>query len=98
MTTDHLCGFRIAAAREARGLTRQRLAESIGALLGHSLSTSIVGLWENEQHVPRGDHLCALASALGVPIQDLFAPGPGRMQDRRSSCAARLRARTRRHR
>lgn len=68
MDTPQCVGGRIRAIRKSRGLTQEDLA----ARIGRSVST----LSELERGIgkPSFDTLLLLASALGVPARDFFAP------------------------
>jgi len=57
---------RIAQLREERGLSQQDLAEVLG------VDKTSISHWENGLSSPRGSRLPAVASALGVTIDDLF--------------------------
>lgn len=60
----------ITAARISAGLTQAQLAEKIGCLQND------ISRWENGRRHPSVDSLAALASALGVPIEQLITPKP----------------------
>lgn len=55
-------GDRLAAAREAKGLTVAGLAEKLG------VDVETVGVWENDSDVPRGNRMQMLAGLLNVSI------------------------------
>lgn len=59
---------RLQVARERRGWTQVELARSAG------VSRQLVGAVEAGRHAPRVDAALALARALGVSVEDLFAP------------------------
>ena len=61
MTTGEL----IKAARKKAGMTQAQLAEKLG------ISYVGVSQWENDLRNPKLDTLQRIASALGVPVQDL---------------------------
>ena len=63
MTTGEL----IKAARKKAGLTQAQLAEKLG------ISYVGVSQWENDLRNPKLDTLQRIASALGVPVQDLIS-------------------------
>ena len=63
MTTGEL----IKAARKKAGMTQAQLAEKLG------ISYVGVSQWENDLRNPKLDTLQRIASALGVPVQDLFS-------------------------
>ncbi len=52
--------------RKAAGLTREDLAREIGT------SYSSIATWEQGRFTPSADALAAIATALFVPIDDLF--------------------------
>ena len=62
MTTGEL----IKAARKKAGMTQAQLAEKLG------ISYVGVSQWENDLRNPKLDTLQRIASALGVPVQDLI--------------------------
>ena len=55
-------GDRLAAAREAKGLTVEGLAEKLG------VDVETIGIWENDADVPRGNRMQMLAGMLNVSI------------------------------
>lgn len=59
---------RLQAARESRGWSQVELARSAG------VSRQLIGAVEAGRHAPRVDAALALARALGVSVEDLFAP------------------------
>lgn len=63
MTTGEL----IKAARKKAGLTQAQLAEKLG------ISYVGVSQWENDLRNPKLDTLQRIASALGVPVQELIS-------------------------
>lgn len=64
-------GQNIQAARRARGLSQEQLAERIG------ISRQALGKWENDTALPGLDNLQALAEALGVSVDALLGlPAP----------------------
>lgn len=52
--------------REARSLSREQLADMIGA------SRQLVYLWETGKHCPSADYLASIISALGLKSTDIF--------------------------
>ena len=72
MTTQDL-GARIRAARQAAGLSQEKLAEQLG------LTRQAVTKWETGQSAPSTENLLRLAEVLGVPVSTLLdeaAPQP----------------------
>ena len=72
MTTQTL-GERIRAARQAAGLSQEKLAERLG------LTRQAVTKWETGQSAPSTENLLHLAEVLGVPVNTLLgeeASGP----------------------
>ena len=72
MTTQDL-GARIRAARQAAGLSQEKLAERLG------LTRQAVTKWETGQSAPSTENLLRLAEVLGVPVSTLLdeaAPQP----------------------
>ena len=72
MTTQTL-GERIRAARQAAGLSQEKLAERLG------LTRPAVTKWESGQSAPSTENLLRLAEVLGVPVTALLgeeASGP----------------------
>ena len=72
MTTQTL-GERIRAARQAAGLSQEKLAERLG------LTRQAVTKWESGQSAPSTENLLHLAEVLGVPVTALLgeeASGP----------------------
>lgn len=63
MTTGQL----IKAARRKAGMTQEKLGKKIG------VSGSSMAQWENDLRNPKLDTLQRIASALGVPVQDLIS-------------------------
>ena len=63
MTTGEL----IKAARKKAGMTQEELGKKIG------VSGSSMAQWENDLRNPKLDTLQRIASALGVPVQDLIS-------------------------
>lgn len=63
MTTGQL----IKAARKKAGMTQAQLAEKLG------ISYVGVSQWENDLRNPKLDTLQRIASALGVPVQELIS-------------------------
>ncbi|MBN9607981.1 MAG: helix-turn-helix domain-containing protein [Actinobacteria bacterium] len=59
---------RLRLARESRGWSQVELARSAG------VSRQLIGAVEAGRHAPRVDAALALARALGVAVEDLFAP------------------------
>ena len=64
-------GARLRLARRARGLSQQQLAEMAG------VSRQAISLWESGQSHPSLRAAFALASALGMTVEELFGPGEG---------------------
>ena len=62
-------GTRLRLARRARGLSQQQLADVAG------MSRQAVSLWESGESDPSLRAAFALASALGMTIEELFGPG-----------------------
>ena len=62
-------GTRLRLARRARGLSQQQLADVAG------VSRQAVSLWESGESDPSLRAAFALASALGMTIEELFGPG-----------------------
>ncbi len=60
--------MRIQAIRKERGIQQTVLAEKMG------VSQSVISEWEKEVYLPKARQLPALASALGVTINELFSP------------------------
>ena len=65
MTTETL-GERIRAARQAAGLSQEKLAERLG------LTRQAVTKWETGQSAPSTENLLRLAEVLGVPVTALL--------------------------
>lgn len=65
---QRLFGRRLAARREAQGLSQQALSSRIG------VRQSAVGNWESGIRMPRWPELRALANALDVPAAWLVEP------------------------
>ncbi len=65
MTTQTL-GERIRAARQAAGLSQEKLAERLG------LTRQAVTKWETGQSAPSTENLLRLAEVLGVPVTALL--------------------------
>lgn len=63
MTTGQL----IKAARKKAGMTQEELGKKIG------VSGSSMAQWENDLRNPKLDTLQRIASALGVPVQELIS-------------------------
>lgn len=63
-------GTAIRSHRQAKGLTIEALAHKAGMSTGH------VGRIEQGHVNPRWDTLCALASALDMPLAELFDDAP----------------------
>jgi transcriptional regulator with XRE-family HTH domain len=76
MDTPHGVGARIGAIRRRRGLTQKELAGRIGR------SVNTLSALERGLAKPGFDTLLSLASALGVPAGDFFAPAAGDGADR----------------
>ena len=62
-------GNRLRLARRARGLSQQQLADVAG------MSRQAVSLWESGESDPSLRAAFALASALGMTVEELFGPG-----------------------
>ena len=62
-------GARLRLARQARGLSQQQLANVAG------VSRQAISLWESGENDPSLRAAFALASALGMTVEDLFGPG-----------------------
>jgi transcriptional regulator with XRE-family HTH domain len=62
-------GVRLRLARQARGLSQQQLANVAG------VSRQAISLWESGGSDPSLRAAFALASALGMTIEELFGPG-----------------------
>ena len=60
-------GKKLAAAREARGLTQAQVALRLG------LSKGTVGGWESGAHGIRGGRLGAVSAVYGLPVAELVA-------------------------
>lgn len=58
---------RIAQIREQRGMTQSDLAEKLG------VDKTAVSHWENGVSNPSSDRIPMIASALDVPVSDLFS-------------------------
>lgn len=69
MESARCVGLRIGAIRRRRGLKQAELAARIDRTV-----VSVSGI-ERGVHPPSFDMLQRLASALGVPVRDFFAPG-----------------------
>ena len=67
MDRKTLVGERIRAARTARGLSQQQLGELL------DVSFQAVSTWESGKFIPDSDHLPALAEALDLSLNTLFA-------------------------
>lgn len=63
MTTGEL----IKAARKKAGMTQEELGSKLG------VSGSSIAQWENDLRNPKLDTLQRIASALGVPVQELIS-------------------------
>lgn len=70
MTTGQL----IKAARRKAGMTQEELGKKIG------VSGSSMAQWENDLRNPKLDTLQRIASALGVPVQELISDWEARRQ------------------
>ena len=62
-----LCGGRIRAARQAKGLSQEQLGEKLG------VSFQAVSSWETGRFIPDAEHLPALAKELDLSLDALFA-------------------------
>ena len=69
MTQNEKIGARIREARLARGLSQEQLGEKLG------VSFQAVSTWETGKYIPDADHLPALAKALDLSLDALFAEG-----------------------
>ena len=65
--TNLLIGARIRAARKAKDLSQEKLAEKL------DVSTAAVSTWERGEFIPDSDHLPALAKELDLSLDALFA-------------------------
>ena len=65
--TNLLIGTRIKAARKAKGMSQENLAEKLG------ISFQAVSTWEQGKYIPDSDHLPALAKELDLSLDALFA-------------------------
>ena len=65
--TNLLIGARIKAARKAKGMSQENLAEKLG------VSFQAVSTWEQGKFIPDSDHLPALAKELELSLDALFA-------------------------
>lgn len=78
-------GDRVAAAREAQGLSRAALARKIG------ISVRTLDSWENDLSEPRANRLQMLAGVLNVSMPWLLTgEGPGLDQSPRSEVPGEL--------
>lgn len=68
--TKELIGSRIRAARKARGMSQEELAEKL------NVSFQAVSTWEQGRFIPDSDHLPALAKELDISLDALFAEQP----------------------
>ena len=64
---NKLIGARIKAARKAKGLSQEQLGEQL------DVSFQAVSTWEQGKFIPDSDHLPALAKALDLSLDALFA-------------------------
>ena len=64
---NKMIGERIKAARKAKGLSQEHLGEKLG------ISFQAVSSWETGKFIPDSDHLPALAKALDLSLDSLFA-------------------------
>ena len=62
-------GAKIAAARRAKGLTQEKLANRLG------VSFQAVSTWERDENVPDTQHLKQLAQILEISVDSLMAEG-----------------------
>lgn len=83
LTAPAAYGAHLASLRQAAGLTQQQLADAVG------VKQSNIAFWERAAKPPRGEVLPALASALGVTIDQLLAVSPSNSNGRRGP-ASRL--------
>ena len=64
---NKMIGERIKAARKAKGLSQEQLGEKL------DISFQAVSSWETGKFIPDSDHLPALAKALDLSLDSLFA-------------------------
>ena len=64
-------GQNLQAARKAKGLSQETLAEQIG------VSRQALGKWEKDTALPSLDNLQALAAALDVGVEELLGSEAG---------------------
>ena len=64
---NKMIGERIKAARKAKGLSQEQLGEKLG------ISFQAVSSWETGKFIPDAEHLPALAKALDLSLDSLFA-------------------------
>ena len=64
---NKMIGERIKAARKAKGLSQEQLGEKL------DISFQAVSSWETGKFIPDSDHLPALAKALDISLDSLFA-------------------------
>lgn len=67
MTRSERIGERIKAARKAKKMTQEKLAEKLG------VSPQAVSNWERGEFIPEPEHLTALADILHLSVDGLFA-------------------------
>ena len=75
-------GQRLAALRQAKGLTQKQLAEKIG------VNQQDIAYWERQAPAPRGDVLPKLAEVLEVSVDELLGVRP--LRSRREGPKGRL--------
>ena len=69
MNRNEVIGKRIREARTARGLSQEQLGERL------DVSFQAVSSWETGKYIPDSEHLPALAKALDLSLDALFAEG-----------------------
>ena len=69
MNRNEVIGKRIREARTARGLSQEQLGEQL------DVSFQAVSSWETGKYIPDSEHLPALAKALDLSLDALFAEG-----------------------
>lgn len=66
MATDKVYGYRLSAARAAKGLTQQQVADAVG------VTRQAVGYWENADRSLQADNIVKLAQALDITCDELL--------------------------
>lgn len=83
-----LPGTRLKELREGKGLTQQKLADTIG------VSRTAISQWETEAYQPEGDNLINLAGALGVSaaylLEETDDPTPASVSKQRLNVGINL--------